>query len=68
MTTTPRCSIHPSESASACFSCYLSQPCDDEGCNYTATHNGQHRDAPHVRGKFCNGHTSWNHYARARDD
>jgi len=62
---TPRCATHPTESATACFSCYLSQPCDD--CSQTATHNGRSR-VDGRRGQFCNAHTSWDHPAFARND
>lgn len=50
------------------FDEYLSQPCDHDGCDYTATHNGSDTAAPHARGKYCNEHTSWDHPAHARDD
>jgi len=50
------------------FSEYLSQPCDESGCDDTATHNGYRRAAPHPHGKWCNAHTSWDHPAFARND
>ncbi len=58
------CSIH-AEYSSGCLGCYLSQPCDE--CDATATHQGVgvRTGKP---GKFCNTHTNFNHYARARND
>lgn len=47
------------------FAEYLRQPCDD--CPNTATHNGVSK-VTGKHGKFCNAHTSWDHYARARND
>lgn len=62
---TPRCPLHPSEPASACFSCYLSQPCDE--CDHTATHNGTSK-ATGKRGQFCNGCMDWDKPGFARND
>lgn len=47
------------------FDEYLNQPCDD--CDRTATHNGVSTETG-KRGKFCDQHTSNDHYARARND
>jgi hypothetical protein len=69
MSIAPRCHEHPRESATSCFSCYLSKPCDQEGCDAQATHNGVQRgSAGLVRGRWCNAHTSWDHPAFARND
>ena len=42
---------------------YLRQPCDDKSCDRIATHN-QHREDG---AKWCNSHTDWTKYARARN-
>jgi hypothetical protein len=49
------------------FAKYLAEPCDEDGCENTATHNGQSR-ATKRHGKFCNQHTDWDLLAFARDD
>ena len=44
---------------------YLSEPCDEPGCDRTATHNG-YRKATY--GQWCNQHCDWNRPAHARND
>jgi hypothetical protein len=66
MTTTGHCNSH-TEYTSSCFSCYLSQPCDDDLCNEVATNSGVGvRTEKH--GKWCPRHTNYNKYARALND
>ena len=51
------------------FDRYLSEPCDQEDCDRTATHNGIGKGtAGLIRGRWCNAHTSWDHPAFARND
>lgn len=45
------------------FDEYLKQPCDDKACDLRATHN-QHREDG---SKWCNQHTDFDQYARARN-
>ena len=49
------------------FDAYLAQPCDEDGCNSTADHNGTGRNTG-TRGQWCNAHTDWTKDARARND
>lgn len=58
------CANHD-EYVSGCFSCYLSQPCDE--CDRTADHSGTSK-ATRRLGRFCNDHIDWNKYARALND
>ena len=58
------CSGHD-EYVSGCFSCYLSQPCDE--CEVIADHSGTSRTTG-KHGRFCNAHLSNDHYARALND
>lgn len=48
------------------FTAYLSQPCDEPGCERVATHNCY--GVSGVHGKFCNGHMDWDRPAFARND
>ncbi len=60
---TGHCNYHTTYETS-CLSCYLSQPCDE--CPAVATHNGVGVRTERA-GKFCNLHTNFQHYARARN-
>ena len=46
---------------------YLSQPCDEPGCERTATHNAYSKTTG-KRGKFCNEHMDWDKPGFARND
>ena len=46
---------------------YLSEPCDEPGCDQTATHNGYSK-ADTTCGQWCNQHCDWNQPAHARND
>ncbi len=56
-----KCSIHPNESATACFSCYLNTPCEEPGCDRTGDHNQGGRI-------LCRAHLDDNLPAFARND
>lgn len=49
------------------FEEYLREPCDEEGCDSTATHNATSRSTG-KRGQFCNSHMDWEQPAFARND
>lgn len=49
------------------FTAYLSEPCDEPGCDTSATHNGTGRSTGR-HGRWCNQHTDFDAPAFARDD
>lgn len=49
------------------FSRYLAEPCDEPGCDYSATHNATGCNTG-KRGKYCNQHCDWDQPMFARDD
>ncbi len=52
------------------FQRYLSEPCDEVGCDSVATHNCWPKPTCTVtkHGQFCNQHMDWERDAFARND